>query len=153
MVGMTEVMSPISLDGVAVHPDCWCICLCYLHFAPENSEDSKMYFLVPADPSCPGQSPLSWKMVLCVCVWWVRYHVFMIQQLQQWSKEMRRIQHMLTCCRCYHGCSCHLCNNNNNKHMHISMPCIFIWATICSTNFGTLVRASVDLPWGPVSDY
>jgi len=27
--------APISLDGVAVHPHCWCICLCYLHFAPE----------------------------------------------------------------------------------------------------------------------
>jgi len=41
--GMTEVGAPISLDGVAVHPDCWCICLCYLHFAPENPEDGEMY--------------------------------------------------------------------------------------------------------------
>ena len=30
--------APISLDRVAVHPDCWCICLCYLHFAPENPD-------------------------------------------------------------------------------------------------------------------
>jgi len=39
MVGMAEMGAPISLDGVAVHPDCWCVCLCYLHFAPENPED------------------------------------------------------------------------------------------------------------------
>jgi len=39
---MVEVGAPISLDRVAVHPDCWCICLRYLHFAPENPEDGKM---------------------------------------------------------------------------------------------------------------
>jgi len=50
------------------HPDCWCICLCYLHFAPENPEDGEMYLLVPAYPGCPGQSPQSRKMVVCVCV-------------------------------------------------------------------------------------
>jgi len=43
MVGMAEVGTPISLDGVAVHPYCWCVCLCYLHFAPENPEDGEMY--------------------------------------------------------------------------------------------------------------
>jgi len=64
---MAEVGAPISLDGVAVHPDCWCICLCFLHFAPENPEDGKMYLLVPAHPGCPGQSPQSRKMVVC-CV-------------------------------------------------------------------------------------
>jgi len=63
---MTEVGATISLDGVAVHPDCWCVCLCYLHFAPENPEDGKMYLLVPAHPDCPGQSPESHRMVLCV---------------------------------------------------------------------------------------
>jgi len=36
MVGIVEVGASISLDGVAVHLDCWCICLCYLRFAPEN---------------------------------------------------------------------------------------------------------------------
>ena len=41
MVGIAEVGTPISLDGVAVHLDCWCICLCYLHFVPENPEDVK----------------------------------------------------------------------------------------------------------------
>ena len=66
MVGMVEVGVPISLDGVAVHPDCWYVCLCYLHFAPENPEDGKMYLLVPAHPGCPGQSPESCKMVVCV---------------------------------------------------------------------------------------
>jgi len=56
---------PISLDGVAVHPDCWCVCLSA--FAPENPEDGEMYLLVPAHPGCPGQSPESCKMVVCVC--------------------------------------------------------------------------------------
>jgi len=69
MVGITEVRATISLDGigVAVHPDCWWICLCYLHFAPENPEDGEMYLLVPAHPGCPGHSPESHKMVVCVC--------------------------------------------------------------------------------------
>jgi len=53
---MAKVGAPISLDGVAVHPDCWCVCLFYLHFAPENPEDGEMYLLVPAHPGCPGQS-------------------------------------------------------------------------------------------------
>ena len=65
---MAEVGEPISLDGVAVHPDCWCICLCYLHFAPENPENGEMYLLVPAHPGCPGQSPESRKMVVLCCV-------------------------------------------------------------------------------------
>ena len=65
---MAEVGALISLDGVAVHPDCWCICLCYLHFAPEYPENGEMYLLVLAHPGCPGQSPESCKMVvLCVC--------------------------------------------------------------------------------------
>ena len=69
MVGMAKIGAPISLDVVAVHPDCWCVCLCYLHFAPENPEDGKMYLLAQAHPRCPGQSPQSCKMVvLCVCV-------------------------------------------------------------------------------------
>jgi len=63
-----EVGAPISLSRVAVHPDCWCVCMCYLHFAPENPEDGNMYLLVPADLGCPGQSPESCKMVVCVCV-------------------------------------------------------------------------------------
>jgi len=53
----------ISLDGVAVHPDCWFICMCYLHFAPEDGE---MYLLIPAHPGCPGQNPESRKMVVCL---------------------------------------------------------------------------------------
>jgi len=61
---MADVRAPISLDGVAVHPDCWCVCLCYLHFAPENPEDGEMYLLVPAHPGCSGQSPQSRKMVV-----------------------------------------------------------------------------------------
>jgi len=70
MVGMAEVGAPIILDGMAIHPDCWCVCLCYLHFAPENPEDGKMYLLVPAHPGCHGQGPQSRKMVVCVvCEW------------------------------------------------------------------------------------
>jgi len=68
MVGMAEMGTPISLDGVAVYPDCWCVCLCYLHFAPENLEDGEMYLLVPAYSGCPGQSPDSCKMVVCMYV-------------------------------------------------------------------------------------
>jgi len=66
MVGMAEVVAPINLDGVAVNPDCWCICLSYLHFAPENPEDGEMYLLVPAHPGCPRQSSESCKMVVYV---------------------------------------------------------------------------------------
>jgi len=66
MVGMVEVGAPISLDGVAVHPDCWCICLRYLHFATENPEDGKMCVSVPAHPRCPDkvQRAVKW---LCMC--------------------------------------------------------------------------------------
>jgi len=66
VVGMVEMRASINLDGVAVHPDCGCVCLCYLHFAPENPEDGEMYLLVPAHPDCPRQSPQSCKMVVCV---------------------------------------------------------------------------------------
>ena len=68
MVGMAEVGTPISLDGVAVLPDFWCICLCYLHFAPEFPEDGKMYLLVSAHLGCPRQSLESCKMVVFLCV-------------------------------------------------------------------------------------
>jgi len=65
MVGMVEMGAPISLDGVAYHLDCWCVCLFYLHFAPENPEDGEMYLLLPAHPGCSRQSPESCKMVVC----------------------------------------------------------------------------------------
>jgi len=39
MVAMAEAGAPMSQDWVACHPDCWCICLCHLYFAPENPED------------------------------------------------------------------------------------------------------------------
>jgi len=66
----------ISLDGVAVHLDCWCICLCYLHFAPENPEDDEMYLLVLAHLGCPGHTPESRKMVVVVVV------VHLVQNIQ-----------------------------------------------------------------------
>jgi len=40
----------ISQDGVAVHPDCWCICQCYLHFDPENPEDGKQRYDIWVSP-------------------------------------------------------------------------------------------------------
>jgi len=58
---------PISLDGVAVHLDCWYVCLCYLHFAPENPEDGKMHLLVPAHP-VPDKVHRAVKWLCCVCV-------------------------------------------------------------------------------------
>ena len=66
MVGMAKVGAPISMDGVAVHPHCCYVCLCYLHLAPENPEDGEIYLLVPAHPGCPdkGQRAVKW---LCVC--------------------------------------------------------------------------------------
>jgi len=60
---MAEMGAPISLDGVAVQPDCWCVCLCYLHFAPENPEDGEMYLRVPFHPGYPGH--VKWLCVLC----------------------------------------------------------------------------------------
>jgi len=52
MVGMAEVGAPISQDGVAVHPDCWCVCLCYLYFTPENPEDGKNIMMDTAQVTC-----------------------------------------------------------------------------------------------------
>jgi len=56
MVGMAEVGAPISQDGMAVHLDCWCICLCYLHFAPENPEDGKKDMTFGITPYVPMQA-------------------------------------------------------------------------------------------------
>jgi len=66
MVGMVEMGALVSLDVAAVHPDCWCICLRYLHFAPENPEDGEMYLLVPAHSGCSGTK--SRELYVCVCV-------------------------------------------------------------------------------------
>jgi len=54
MVGMAAVGAPISQDAVAVHPDLWCVCLCYLHFAPENPEDDEQRYDIWVSPrGCP----------------------------------------------------------------------------------------------------
>jgi len=42
--GVKMVGAPISLDGVAVHPDCSCVSLCYINFAPENPEDDEQRY-------------------------------------------------------------------------------------------------------------
>ena len=49
-VGMAEVGAPISQDGVAVHPDCWCFWFCYLHFAPKNPEDGEQRYDIWVSP-------------------------------------------------------------------------------------------------------
>ena len=56
----------VSLDRVTVHPDCWCICLCYLHFAPENPQGDEMYLLVLAHPGYQSHSPESHKIVVVI---------------------------------------------------------------------------------------
>jgi len=50
MVGMAEMGAPISLDGLAVHLDCWCVCLYYLYFASENPEDGKRRYNIRYHP-------------------------------------------------------------------------------------------------------
>jgi len=49
MVGMAEMGAPISLDEV----DCWCVCLCYLHFFTRKS---RRWQNVPSGTSSPGLS-------------------------------------------------------------------------------------------------
>jgi len=55
---MAEVGAPISQDGVAVHPDCWCVCLCYLHFAPENPEDGEKRYDIWVSPHGHPHMPM-----------------------------------------------------------------------------------------------
>jgi len=38
---------------VAVHLDCWCVCLCYVHFAPENPEDGEQRYDIWVSPVAP----------------------------------------------------------------------------------------------------
>ena len=35
--------------SVAVYLHCWCICLCYLHFAPESAEDGEQRYDICAN--------------------------------------------------------------------------------------------------------
>jgi len=53
IVGMAEMGAPIRWPEFRIVG----ISACYLHFAPESTEDGEMYLLVPAHPGCPGQSP------------------------------------------------------------------------------------------------
>ena len=82
---MAEIGAPISLYGAAVHPRCWCVCLCCLNFALENPEDGEMYLLVPAHVGSPGQSPESREMVVCVCVRATRYTVVIYCAVLPWK--------------------------------------------------------------------
>ena len=82
---MTEVGAQISLNGVEVHPDCWCICLCYLHFAPENPEDGEMYLLVLAHRVVPDRVYRAVKW-LCVCVYREAQLAFVNQKSVQYHQ-------------------------------------------------------------------
>jgi len=54
IVGMAEMEATTSQDGVAVHLDCWCVCLCCIHFAPENPEDGEQRYDIWVSPhGCP----------------------------------------------------------------------------------------------------
>jgi len=78
---------------VAVYPDCWCICLCYLHFAPENPEDGEMYILVPAHPGCPRHSPESHKMVVCVLCFYVLNVLSWRHIARWWHSWLHNVAH------------------------------------------------------------
>ena len=71
MVGMAGMGAPINLDRVAVHPDCWCVCLCYLHFVPENPKMAKCTFWYQLTRVVQDkvQKAVKWLCVcVCVCV-------------------------------------------------------------------------------------
>jgi len=61
MVRMAQVGAPISKDGVADHPDCWCICLCYLHFASENTENGEQRYMFGYHPV---ETPIKPRLLL-----------------------------------------------------------------------------------------
>jgi len=69
-----------------IHPGCSCICLFYLHFAPENPEDGEMCLLILAHPGCPGHSPESHKTVVVVVVYY---------SLQEYSMQLRFIDYRI----------------------------------------------------------
>jgi len=62
MVEMAKIEAPISQGGVAVHLECWCVCLCYLHFASVS-----WYHFGTSQPGLPRQSPESCNGCVCVC--------------------------------------------------------------------------------------
>ena len=58
MVGMAEVGAPISLDGVALHPDCWCVCLCLKELKDSARRHS------PGGKSFHSRGPAAKKVLL-----------------------------------------------------------------------------------------
>ena len=66
MVGMAEVGAPISLDGVAVHPNCWCISCVIFIFLQKIQKMVKCtfwYWLTRVVPDTV-QSAIKWLCVL-----------------------------------------------------------------------------------------
>jgi len=70
MVGMAEMGAPISLDELTVHPDCWCVCLCYLHFDHKIQKMAKCIFCYQLTRVVPDkvQRAVKW---LCLGIWQV----------------------------------------------------------------------------------
>jgi len=68
-----KVGEPISHDGVAVHPDCWFVCLCYLYFAPEYPEDGEqrydIWVLPRMHPRMPTQIGGEEMKLECSTTW------------------------------------------------------------------------------------
>ena len=66
MVRMAEMGAPISLDGVAVHPDCWCLPVIFilLKKIQKMAKCTFWYWLTWVDPDIV-QTAVKW---LCVYV-------------------------------------------------------------------------------------
>jgi len=68
MVGMAEMGGPISLDGVAVHPDCWCVCYVIFILHQKIQKTAKCTFWYQLIQVVPDKVQRAVKR-LCVCVW------------------------------------------------------------------------------------
>jgi len=64
-MGMVEVGAPISLDGVAVHLDCWCIFILH-HKIQKMAKCTFWYWLTQVVPH-KVQRAIKW-LCACVCV-------------------------------------------------------------------------------------
>jgi len=60
--------APISLNGVAVHSDCWCVCLCYLHLHQKIQKMAKCTFWYQLTQVVPDKVQRAVDGCVCVCV-------------------------------------------------------------------------------------
>jgi len=63
---MAEMGAPISLDGVAVHLDCWCVCLCYLHQKIQQMAKCTFWYQLTRVVPDKVQRVVKWLCVCCV---------------------------------------------------------------------------------------